>query len=262
MATDPYAAPKSHVADVRSAGPEGNFVPEGQGVATGNGWSWIADAWALTGQQRGTWIGLFVLFAVLVIVLSLIPFLGSLLLMLLTPVLYGGIMLGCDAQRRGERMEVGHLFSGFKAHTGKLIAVGAITLVAFLAIFVVIMLIFGFGMMSMMMGGGEPTPEQLQTGLASILIAVLVMAGLSIPIYMAIWFSTPLITLGGMDVGAALKTSFFACLKNILPFLVWGVMMFVLAIVASIPLMLGWLLLGPVLIASVYTGYRDIFYAN
>ncbi|MGH8632146.1 MAG: BPSS1780 family membrane protein [Burkholderiales bacterium] len=262
MPTDPYAAPKSHVADVPSAGPDGKFIPEGQGVGTGNGWSWIADAWTFTGQQRGTWIGLFVLFAVVVIVLSLIPFLGSLLLALVMPALYGGIMLGCDAQRRGQRMEVGHLFAGFKNHAGKLIGVGVITLLAFVAIFVVIMVIFGFGMMSMMMGGGEPTPEQIQTGMAGMLIAVLVMTGLSIPIYMAIWFSTPLITLNGMQVGAALKTSFFACLKNILPFLIWGVMVFILAIVASIPLMLGWLLLGPVVIASVYTGYRDIFYAH
>jgi uncharacterized membrane protein len=262
MATDPYAAPKSHVADVPSAGPDGTFIPAGQGVAAGNGWTWIADAWSLTGQQRGTWIGLFIVFMVVVIVLSLIPFLGSLLLALITPVLYGGIMLGCDAQRRGNRLEVGHLFAGFKAHAGKLIAVGVLTLVAFLLIFVVIMLIFGFGMMSMMMGGSEPSPEQIQSGIAGMLLAVLVMIGLSIPVYMALWFSTPLITLNGSEVGAALKASFFACLKNILPFLIWGVMMFVLAIVASIPIFLGWLLLGPVLLASVYTGYRDIFYAH
>jgi uncharacterized membrane protein len=262
MATDPYAAPKSHVADVPVAGPDGNFIAAGQGVAAGNGWAWIADAWSLTGQQRGTWIGLFIVFAVVVIVLSLIPFLGSLALALITPVLYGGIMLGCDAQRRGQRLEVGHLFAGFKAHAGKLIGVGVITLLAFLAIFVVIMAIFGFGMMSIMMGGAEPSPEQLEAGLAGMLLAVLIMTGLSIPVYMAIWFSTPLITLNGMEVGAALKASFFACLKNILPFLVWGIMIFVLAIVASIPLFLGWLLLGPVLIASVYTAYRDIFYAH
>ena len=262
MATDPYAAPKSHVADVPSASPDGSFIAAGQGVGTGNGWSWIADAWTLTGQQRGTWIGLFVLFAVVVVVLSLIPFFGSLLLALVMPVLYGGIMLGCDAQRRGQRIEVGHLFAGFKNHAGKLIGVGVLTLLAFVAIFVVIMAIFGFGMMSMMMGGGEPSPEQLQTGIAGMLIALLVMTGLSVPVYMAVWFSTPLITLNGLEVGAALRTSFFACLKNVLPFLIWGVMMFLLAIVASIPLLLGWLLLGPVLIASVYTAYRDIFYAR
>jgi hypothetical protein len=32
-----------------------------------------------------------------------------------------------------------------------------------------------------------------------------------------------------------------------------------LAVVASLPLMLGWLALGPVLAASLYTAYRDIY---
>jgi hypothetical protein len=34
----------------------------------------------------------------------------------------------------------------------------------------------------------------------------------------------------------------------------------VLGMLASIPFGLGWLVLGPVLGASLYTGYRDIFF--
>jgi hypothetical protein len=34
----------------------------------------------------------------------------------------------------------------------------------------------------------------------------------------------------------------------------------ILAIIATIPLALGWLLLGPVLMASIYVSYRDIFH--
>jgi uncharacterized membrane protein len=59
-----------------------------------------------------------------------------------------------------------------------------------------------------------------------------------------------------------MKASFMGCLKNILPFLVYGVIMFGLAIVASIPLALGWLVLGPMTIASVYTAYRDIYFST
>ena len=35
--------------------------------------------------------------------------------------------------------------------------------------------------------------------------------------------------------------------------------LFLLMIVATVPLGLGWLVLGPVMAASVYTSYRDIF---
>ena len=77
---------------------------------------------------------------------------------------------------------------------------------------------------------------------------------------MAMLFAAPLIVLSDADLGPALKTSFFACLKNILSFLVWSVAIFVLAFFASIPLFLGWLLLGPVLMVSLYLAYRDIFH--
>ena len=260
MAANPYAAPKTHVADVPIAGPDGSFIRDGQSVAAGNGWTWISQAWDMNGQQRGTWIGLFVLFGVFVIVMSVIPFLGSLVLALVTPIIYGGVMLGCEAQRKGQRIEVGHLFAGFRQHTGKLVGVGVFTLLAFLAIFALVGVVFGFSMMAVMMGG-NPTPDQLGS-MMTVALGALIATGLSVPVYMAIWFSTPLITLNNLDVGEALKRSFRACLKNVLPFLVWGAVMFVLAIVASIPLMLGWLLLGPVLLASVYTSYRDIFYAG
>jgi uncharacterized membrane protein len=56
-----------------------------------------------------------------------------------------------------------------------------------------------------------------------------------------------------------MKASFAGSMVNVLPFLVYGVVGVVLAIVASIPLMLGWLVLLPVSVASIYTSYCDIY---
>ena len=259
MAVDPYAAPKSRVADVPIAGADGEFIASGRSVAAGNGWTWIAQAWELFKGQKGTWIGLFVILAVIVIALNIVPFIGPFLLIFLSPVLYGGVMLGCDALRDGDDLRIGHLFAGFSNHTGRLIGVGAATLVAFIGIFVVVMVIFGADMARMMMGT-QPSPAQMQALGLNFLLVPLIILALSVPIYMALWFATPLIVLNDFSVGEALKASFAACLKNMLPFLVFSVAFFVLAIVASIPLLLGWLLLGPVLLASIYTAYRDIFH--
>jgi hypothetical protein len=259
MADNPYAAPKSHVADVAETPPDGEFVPDGRGVPAGHGWRWIADGWALTGLQRGTFIGVFLLLMVLAIVLSLVPLLGSLVVALLMPVFVGGLWIGVDALRRGGRLEVGHLFAGFQSHAGKLIALGALSLGALVVMALIVALIFG-STIGLMFVGRQPSPDEVTAMLGSVLLASLVMMALSIPWYMAVWFATPLIVLGRSDVGPALKTSFTACLKNIVPFLVWGLAMIGLSILASIPLMLGWLLLGPTMLASIYTSYRDIFY--
>jgi hypothetical protein len=260
MAENPYAAPRSHVADAPTSLPDGDFIPEGRGVATGNGWRWIADAWAFTGQQRGTFIGVFLLFMLIGVVISVIPIIGTIAGALLMPVFSGGFILGCDALRRGERLEVGHLFAGFRNHAGKLIALGGISLAFLLAMVLIVVLIFGSTVGMIFLGGSEPSPDEVMAMFATIMLAGLVMMALSIPLYMAMWFAGPLIVLAQSDVVPALKTSFFACLKNILPFLVWGLALMILAIIATIPLALGWLLLGPVLMASIYVSYRDIFH--
>ena len=261
MAVDPYAAPKSRVADVPKAAPDGEFVAKGRTVAAGNGWTWITQAWELITGHKGSWIGLFFILAVIVIALNLVPLIGPLVLVLVTPVLYGGVMLGCDTLRSGGDLKVGHLFAGFGGHAGRLIGVGAATLAAFIGVFVVVMLIFGIEMAPMMMGA-QPSPEQMQAMGLGVLLVPLIILALGVPVYMALWFATPLVVLNDFGVGEALMASFSVCLGNMLPFLVFGGAFFLLAIVASVPLMLGWLLLGPVLLACVYTGYRDIFYEH
>ena len=260
MAENPYAAPRTRVEDVSPSLAEGDFIPEGRGVPAGNGWRWIADAWTFMGDQRWTFVGVIILYWLLVVAVSLVPGLGGLAVTLFAPVISGGIMLGCEAVRRGGRLEVGHLFAGFQRHFGKLVAVGAISLGLGVLVAIVMVAILGVSFAGVFLGGAEPTPEQFAGMGMTILLAVLIALAISIPVYMLVWFAAPLIVLADLDVGAALKSSFAACLKNIVPFLVWGLMTLLLGILAMIPIMLGWLLLGPVLMVSVYTSYRDIFY--
>jgi hypothetical protein len=260
MADNPYAAPRTHVEDARTSLPDGDFIPEGRGVPAGNGWRWIADAWAFTGDQRWTFIGLFVLIVLVQIVAQFIPLIGPIAVSLFSPVLLGGFLLGCDAVRRGEPIEVGHLFAGFQRHTGKLVGLGAISIAFGVVAGIVMVLIVGTSFLPLMVGGAEPAPEEVLNMLVPMLLAVLVIMALSIPLTMAMLFATPLIVFNDADIGSALKTSFGACLKNILSFLVWSVAIFILAIFASIPLFLGWFLLGPVLMVSLYLAYRDVFH--
>jgi len=88
---------------------------------------------------------------------------------------------------------------------------------------------------------------------------MLVMFALLLPVVMAIWFAAPLVVFHDHGAIEAMKASFAGCLKNVLPFLWYSVLFMLLAIVASLPLGLGWLVLGPVFGASVYTSYRDIY---
>ena len=260
MAENPYAAPRTHVEDARTSLPDGDFIPEGRGVPAGRGWQWIADAWDFTADQRWTFVGVFVLFVIVQIVAQFVPLIGPIAVSLFSPVLLGGLLIGFDAVRRGESLEVGHLIAGFQRHTGKLVGLGALSLAFGILAGIVMILIVGPSFLPVLVGGAEPAPEEVLGIIVPLLLAVLVIMALSIPLTMAMLFATPLIVFNDAPVGAALKASFGACLKNILSFLVWSLAILILAILASIPLFLGWLLLGPVMMVSLYLAYRDIFH--
>ena len=248
--TNPSAAPKP---------PYGEHQFEGRTVAAGRGWDWIVEAFALFRKQPGIWILMAVVLGVLFIGISMIPMLGSFASALLFPIFGGGLMLGCKDLDRDGPFEFEHLFAGFKQKTGDLVMVGAFNLIVWVIMFFAVVTVIGGGVFMGVMQGGI---EGAGVSMASVLIALLLIAGLSVPLYMATWFAPVLIVLQDMSAGPALKASFFACLRNWMPFLVYSVALMVLGILAAIPAGLGYLVLVPVLIASVYTAYRDIFCAG
>src|SRR5438046_8444859 len=165
---NPYAAPKAPVAD--TAGMQGNFIPAGRGVAAGRGWDWIVQGWNLFKKQPGLWVVTVVIFAVIYIVLAIIPFIGGLAGVVLMPVFGAGFMIGCRALEDGRPLEIGHLFAGFRERFGTLASVGLIYLVASVVIALVVGLVTGVGIWSML---GDPAAAA--GALVTMLLAFLVM---------------------------------------------------------------------------------------
>ena len=234
-------------------------VPGGRAVGAGQGWTWIADGFGLFKKAPGIWIAVVVILFVILIVLAFIPLLGAVATFLVMPVFVGGLLLGCRALQGGGELEVAHLFAGFKEQTGNLIVVGALAIAGWIIVMLPVVAIVGTGAILAVLRGDPAGVAALG---ASFMLAWLVALALSIPIYMALWFAPALVVLRGMAPVAALRESFVGCLRNILPFLVYSIVVMVLGILAAIPLGLGWLVLGPTLIASVYVSYRDIFGAS
>lgn len=255
MATNPYSAPAAAVADPAVA-MQGNFIPGGRGVGAKRGWSWIAEGWGLFMEQPWMWVGLWVVLIVILVALNFIPVLGPIANALLWPMFSAGLALGCRALAEGQPLEFGHLFAGFRERLGTLAGVGALTLAISFAVGMVVAVGMGVGFATMFSGA----PPETQEAQMAALLAGLVMLALLLPLFMAVWFAPLLVVFHERGVLEAMKESFQGCLKNIVPFLVYGVAGFVLMVLASVPVLLGWLALGPVLIASIYTAYRDIYF--
>ena len=237
-----------------------NFVAEGHSVPAGHGWTWIAGAWKLFKRQPGIWVSIAIIAIVIFIAYYFMRAFGSILGILLTPVFTAGVVIGAKSLDEGRKLEIAHLFAGFTNRFGALIAVGAIYLALLLAIVVVSARVTGVSV-SVMLGASPDLASATIGEIISILLAWLIALGLMVPVFMAVWFAPPLAVFNELGAFDALKASFVGCLKNIVPFLIYGLILLGFAVLASIPLCLGWLVLGPVIGASIYTSYRDIYFA-
>jgi uncharacterized membrane protein len=226
-------------------------------VAAGRGLSWFGEGFEIFKPAPWIWILNVVLFFVILALLSMIPVV-SILSSLLGPVFVAGLILGCRDLDEGNELKVSHVFAGFQNRAGPLIGLGAINLILTI-LFVVIMLGVMFAMGSADLEAWE-TGQMTEQQVLSMILVSLVMMLFMVPLVMLFWFAPALIVLHD-DVGIieAMKLSFLGCIKNILPFLIYGIVGFILMILASIPFALGWLVLGPVLFGTVYASYKDIF---
>ncbi|HEX4781061.1 MAG TPA: BPSS1780 family membrane protein [Usitatibacter sp.] len=254
---NPFAPPRATLEEPPAG--QGELVPEGLKLPGGRGGTWIADGWRLFLRSPGVWIVMTIIFFVLWVILTLIPFLGAIVTNMLFPVFIAGIMIGCQKLEDNQLLNIGDLFAGFSRNAGSLLLLGLLYLAGFVVIMIVVFALFGASFLPVLFRGGRDVAGTVMPSMMLMLLALLVGMLLAMPLYMAIWFAPALVVFHDMAPVAAMRSSFRGCLHNLVPFLLYGVILFVLAIVASIPVGLGWLVLAPVIWGSLYASYRDVF---
>jgi uncharacterized membrane protein len=259
---NPYQPPKADITP-QDHHMNDEWVSGGQSVSPGNAIAWIGSGWTLFMKSPGIWIANILIVFVLSAFLAFIPVLGGLASNLLMPVVIGGILLGCRSLDEGGTLEVAHLFAAFKEKAGQLVLVGLLMLVATVAIIIVtvVAVIVVFGSSILQAIGDEQAAIQLlsEQGLMMLAFLVLLFMALIIPVAMAYWFAPALVVFHNLDAVSAMRNSFMGCLRNFLPFLLYGLVFLVLAIIAVIPIGLGFLVLIPMGYGSLYASYKDIY---
>ncbi|MDQ3186561.1 MAG: hypothetical protein M3Q16_08950 [Pseudomonadota bacterium] len=228
-------------------------------VEAKQGWQWIVTGFFIFRQVPLVWIVLCTTLLLIAATLSLIPVAGQFIFTLLSPVFLAGLMTGCKTLEQGGKLEIAHLLAGFRYTSGPLITIGGIYLVGQVLILGIFMLVGGNVLMDLLIDGKRVDENELKNVSGDMLSASLVALMLSIPLMMAAWFAPLLVIFKGMPALDAMRISFFACLKNIVAFQIYGVILIVLTIVATMPYGLGLFVLVPTLFASIYASYRDIF---
>jgi uncharacterized membrane protein len=190
---------------------------------------------------------------------------GGIVAALISPGLVAGMFLAARYADESKTVDLNVLFQPLMEPRtrGSLLTLGAMAIVFAILISVVLLMMIGgaVGGASLAEGSDSMKAEDMLTagmlgiGLGGMLVILLLVAVYS----MAMWFAAPLVLFAGVAPIEAMKISFKAVLANWLPALVFGLLVIVLGFVATIPLLLGWLLLMPVLFAAMYVSYKEVF---
>jgi len=242
-----------------------------QWVTAGRGWRWIVDGFALFLKSPTMWMALTFLLGLLWVVSMIIPLLGPLLFNLFSPALFAGLMIGCRTLESGGELQIGHAFAGFRDRLAPLVTVGGVYLVGTIIVVGVVLMTAGGSTLPAVMSKPGADIEALRTALRSMAVALALGAAVYLPLIMLVWFAPLLVVFDGMAPVPAMKLSFAACLKNTVPFTVYGLAIMGLWFVLSLPAVMGpagallviALLVAsiPVLVCSIYLSYKDVFVA-
>ncbi len=229
-------------------------------LTAGHGWEWIKQGYALFMKAPLLWIVLLLICVVAAVAISNVPVVGEPLVSLLMPVVLAGLMAGCKDLGKGEELELAHLFRGFQQHTTQLVTLGGISLVSQFLIFGLMMLVGGSALVGILMSGQpEVDPEVMKQAVNGAGLAMLLGITLFSMLIMAMQFAPLLVYFNNVTPLTAMKLSLRAFLNNVAAMLVYGLTFILLAILASMPMMLGWLVLLPIVFTSLYASYSEIF---
>ena len=212
-----------------------------------------------------------------VLLLNILPVIGALASALIIPGLSVGLMQAARNLDRGLPVSMQTLFGGLKENPRTLVALGALNLAATIAIVAFSSFADDGSFLKYMMANSRAERALLED--ADFTMPILVIALLMTPLMMAYWFAPVLAAWHRLTIFKALFFSFIACQMNWRAFLVFSIGLMLLAgvipgvllgvllilmpgahtLATAFIMMPMTLIVAPIIFASFYVSYRDIF---
>ncbi|WP_432722907.1 BPSS1780 family membrane protein [Jeongeupia wiesaeckerbachi] len=235
-------------------------APEARRLPAGDGWRWIVEAARLFRTHWLQWLLISLVFLVIVMGLSLLPFI-NVISTVLTPVLLGGVMWSAQGASQGRPPEIGDLFAGFRQRPRELFRVGLYYLIGVMVVaLLLVALLYLFGLTETFEAwrNAETMADRPEIGSSGVLVVVLGLIGMLV-VYSSYFFAPALVMLHGVSASEAMKLSLVGFWRNWLPVVLASAILSLLTIIAMIPMMLGLIPLIPIVLLTNYTAYADVF---
>jgi hypothetical protein len=224
-------------------------------------------AWKLVSANLFPSVAATFLVFLTLMLLSIVPFLGGVVQLVLQGVLIGGLFFFFLKLIRGQRAEIGDAFAGFTNELGQLALGGLVpsllALVAVLVVAVPLMFPVLMQFMQLASSGGAVNPSQVNNVFSGMGILAIVGIVLAVTVSMLlnlIWiFTLPLIIDKKIGFWDAMEVSRKAVTKNLLHFVGLGILMFLTFIAGIVACLVGVLIAFPLNLAMISYAYEDIF---
>ncbi|MSU63831.1 MAG: DUF4339 domain-containing protein [Pedosphaera sp.] len=219
-------------------------------------------SWELFTERPGSAIGVTALIGFLILVVSVIPYLGIILSIFFVGPLAGGLWLFFIKRTRGEAADVNDGFGGFGSKYGSLVLAnfvpGLLTMLCVLPFIAVAAGIFIPFMISVQRGGGMPpdAPVLLVVGGVVVLLACLIV-GIFLKV---IWFFTlPLVADKGLDFWTAMGIARRVVMKHFWSTLWLMILCWLLFLLGTLFCLVGLLVTAPFAIGALAAHYQRVF---
>jgi hypothetical protein len=182
--------------------------------------------WAMQGvrtfwRQPLAMSGLFFLFMATVSLVSMVPFVGAALALVLLPALTAGMMAATLVASEGQFPMPAVLFAALKttAQRKTMLHLGGLYAMLFLGVMITSLLVDGGTFAKVYFGGAAATPEVVSTD--SFQAAMWLTLLLYLPLSMMFWHAPALVHWHGLPAVKSLFFSFVACWRNMKAFSVY-----------------------------------------
>jgi len=225
----------------------------------GRGAGWFGEAFRLYRGKPFAWIGLCTGWILITLLLLQVPALGPALEGFLQPVFFASFAIAAFRQLAGEPVLMGDLFAGFRRNVRSLIQLGAIQMIAELAVAIPF---WYFVMPSIPVTEGTVDLQAYVQSLKGREWAIALGLILLSLVKGAFLFAPQLIAFHDMAATQAIRWSVYAAISNLVPLMVYGASLIGLMFLGAMTWGLGFLVVIPMMVISTFTAYREIFEAG
>jgi hypothetical protein len=243
-------------------------------VAPVRGAQWLLEGVRLFGAAPLGWLVLVFTYLMGTMLLSAIPRIGPVVVGVVVPALSVGFMAAGRAASRKQTLDLAMLLSGFRERLPSQLVLGVVYVAGFLLAIAGSALGDGGTLARLILGAAPAQEAPPGEGMPTAMLLALV---LYLPTMAMLWFAPVLVAWHGLAPGRAVFYSLVACWLNLRAFLAYGVALLLgLFVVIGMVTLAAALLAGsaasmralifplalavlPVLFASYFASYRDVF---